>query len=325
MKRAVAALVLAFAASIASAGQAVASTCMATGFTRDGINLTAALINPGNLRGTTVDATGCNIGVYYGPGSEGKVTDTDVFGANYFGIVNNGGGVDVRNSSIHNIGEVPFNGTQHGVGVYFVDGGSGSIQKNTVRLYQKGGIVVNGEGSSAKIQNNTVTGNGRVDYIAQNGIQVSRGATGDVSNNTVSENAYTGANGASSGGVLIYGGCGDPATTGVDVKNNTLINNDVGIYLFVANATCTGAPLTPTNNSAHNNTISNDMVSNISGFGPGCGYQAGVDDVGNGDEITNNRISGAGYATQDCPAFVRPIDIESFPTTNPTVRNNRIS
>jgi hypothetical protein len=324
MKRAVAALVFAFAASLVSTGQALAVTCTQTDFTRDGINLTAAMIDPGDVTGT-VDATGCNIGIYYGPSAKAKINGAEVWGSNYFGIVNNGGDVDVKNSSVHNIGEVPFNGTQHGVGIYFVGGGTGSIQKNTVSLYQKGGIVVNGEGSSAKIQNNTVTGLGQVDFIAQNGIQVSRGATGDVNNNSVTGNAYTGANGASSGGILIYGGCGDPATTGVDVKNNTLINNDVGIYLFVANTTCDGAPLTPTNNSAHNNTISNDAVTNVSGFGDGRGYQAGVDDVGNGDEITNNRISGVGYATQDSPVFIRPIDIESFPTTNPTVRNNRIS
>jgi len=322
MKRAVAALVLAFAASIVSAGQALAATCTQTGFFRDNINLTAALINPGDFSGT-VDATGCNIGIYYGPGSKAKVNGAEVFGANYFGIVNDGGDIDVKNSSVHNIGEVPFNGSQHGVGIYFVNGGTGSIQKNTVSLYQKGGIVVNGVGSSAKIQNNTVTGLGRVDFIAQNGIQISRGATGDVNNNTVSGNAYTGANGASSGGILIYGGCGDPLTTGVDVKNNTLVNNDVGIFLFNGDATCNGAPATPTNNSAHNNTISNDAVTNTSGNGDGRGYQAGIDDVGNSDEMTNNTISGAGYATQDHPAFVRPIDTTQ--AINPTVRNNRIS
>ena len=327
MRRAVAAFVFAFAASTVGAGQALAATCTQTGFFRDTIDLTAALINPGDVTGT-VDATGCNIGVYYGPGSMAKVSSAEIFGANYFGIVNNGGDIDVKNSSVHNIGETPFNGTQHGVGIYFVAGGTGSIHNNTVSLYQKGGIVVTDVGSSAKIHNNTVTGLGRVNFIAQNGIQVSRGATGDVSNNTVSGNAYTGPNGASSGGVLIFGGCqnfdsGGPLTTDVDVKNNTLINNDVGIFLFNADPACNVAPATPTNNSAHNNTISNDAVTNTSGNGPGCGYQAGVDDVGNGDEITNNRISGAGYATQECPAFVRPIDTTQ--AINVTVRNNRIS
>ncbi len=57
--------------------------------------------------------------------------------------------------------------------------------------------------------------------------------------------------------------------------------------------------------------------------GAPAGYQAGIDDIGNGDDIHNNDISGAGYAPDNPPpAFVRPIDITSFPTTNPKVHNN---
>ena len=46
--------------------------CAATGFYRDGENLTAAQIG-GDVTGT-LDATGCDIGVYYGPGTTGSVT-----------------------------------------------------------------------------------------------------------------------------------------------------------------------------------------------------------------------------------------------------------
>ena len=56
------------------------------------------------------------------------------------------------------------------------------------------------------ISNNTVTGEGPVDYIAQNGIQLGYGAKATVTGNTVTGNAYTGANGASSGGILVVGG-----------------------------------------------------------------------------------------------------------------------
>ena len=42
--------------------------CTPTGLMRDGINLTAALVNPSGPVTGTVNATGCNIGVYYGPG-----------------------------------------------------------------------------------------------------------------------------------------------------------------------------------------------------------------------------------------------------------------
>src|SRR5689334_11458542 len=71
-----------------------AATCTPTGFFRDSINMTAALINPGNVTGN-VDATGCNIGVYYGPGASGRVNGANIYGANYFGVVNNGAAVNI--------------------------------------------------------------------------------------------------------------------------------------------------------------------------------------------------------------------------------------
>src|ERR1019366_6592549 len=104
--------------------------------------------------------------------------------------------VDFTNSVVQNIGETPPNGTQHGVAIYFAFEGNstGTIKNNTVTNYQKGGITVNGPGSSATISGNTVTGFGPVDFIAQNGIQIGFGATGTVTNNTVTGNEYTGAN-----------------------------------------------------------------------------------------------------------------------------------
>ena len=55
------------------ASPAVAVTmCMSTGFIRDGMNLTAAMIADGDVSGQTVDATGCNIGIYYGPNQRNR-------------------------------------------------------------------------------------------------------------------------------------------------------------------------------------------------------------------------------------------------------------
>ena len=50
------------------AGAAAAATCTTTGMVRDNIDLTAALKNPTAPVTGEVDATGCDIGVYYGPG-----------------------------------------------------------------------------------------------------------------------------------------------------------------------------------------------------------------------------------------------------------------
>lgn len=209
----------------------LATVCIPTGFFRDGTDLTAAQIG-GNVTGT-LDATGCDIGVYYGPATTGTVNNADIFGARYFGVVNRGGSVNVMSSSIHNVGDNPFNGSQHGIDVYYatVDTGSpfsqpactsgsttGTIDSNSITTYQKGGVVVNCTGSNVAVTNNTVTGLGPVDFIAQNGIQVSRGADGVVRGNNVSDNFYTGTVGVgpnpggqnppgweyTSGGILLY-------------------------------------------------------------------------------------------------------------------------
>ncbi len=102
-------------------GAAMAATCTETGFMRDNINLTAAQIG-GNVTGT-LDASPCNIGVYYENNHTGNVTGANISGANYYGVVVNGDigtvSVNVTNSTIHDIGEAPLNGTQHGNAIYY--------------------------------------------------------------------------------------------------------------------------------------------------------------------------------------------------------------
>ena len=89
----------------------------AAGFCRDGHELTAAKIG-GNVTGF-FNAAGCDIGVDYGPGTTGSVNKATITNAKYFGVVNYDGNVDVKNSTISRIGELPFNGTQHGVGILY--------------------------------------------------------------------------------------------------------------------------------------------------------------------------------------------------------------
>jgi hypothetical protein len=202
--------------------------CAPTGFYRDGIDLTAAQIG-GNVTGP-LDATGCNIGVYYGPGASGAVDNADIHGANYYGIVANAANVSVTNSQIHNIGENPFNGAQHGVGVDYTtlnqDGTStgaaatGTLSGNTISSYQKNGVVVSGPGTVVTVKNNTVTGNGPVNYIAQNGI--ASGASATVTGNTVSGHFYTPAT-VTACGLLFF------QADGVKQRMNTLFDNQTNI------------------------------------------------------------------------------------------------
>lgn len=298
-----------------------AATCSPTGLFRDGINLTAAMINPGDVSGATVDATGCNIGIFFGPGASGSVDSSQVMNANYFGIVVAGdtvdaGGnetavgatsVDVTNNAVSNVGEMPLNGDQHGVGIYYRacasnSSATGNIAGNTLTNYQKGGIVLSCSGVAASISGNTVTGQGPVNYIAQNGIQVGYGASSQIMRNTVTGNAYSGTNNAASAGILIVGGpCfGLPLTTGIQNVKNTVDGNDVGVWLANLNTDCVSPPTTNTNNKVINNEISNGAVTNVSGNGFPFGYQAGISDTGVNDKLINNQISGVGYAPSNC-------------------------
>lgn len=311
------------------------TACTPTGFFRDSINLTAALINPAVVNGP-VNAAGCNIGVYYAPGASGDIKNADIAYANYFGVVVDGSSgttsVDIINSTFHDIGEQPaFNGTQHGVAIYYAafnatGSASGKVSGNRIERYQKGGIVVNGVGSNVLVQNNEVIGLGPIGFIAQNGIQFGYGSSGSAMKNTVSGNRYTGTS-TVSGGIIVVGGpgygtCpdGNPCayTTGIQITQNTVTNNDIGIFLTNLKTALGDPPDDQTNIKAVNNTISNDALTNQYG---GVGYQAGVADTGNNDKIINNKISGAGYAPS--AAWTFEIDADASFTNRAKVHANK--
>ena len=151
------------------------------------------------------------------------------------------------------------------------------------------------------VSGNTMTGDGPADYIAQNGIQLGRGATGTISGNTVTGNAYTGTNDASSAGILVFGGGSygrsRPASRSPTTRSPTTT------WASTSTTPTRGIqrPTTKTKNSIVNNTISNDEATNVSGNGSPDGYQAGIVDFGNSDNIVNNKISGLGYLQLNAP------------------------
>jgi hypothetical protein len=232
--------------------------------------------------------------------------------------------VDVLNSSIRDIGDNPLNGNQRGVAVYYrayLLGGSatGKISGNTIGNYQKGGIVVNGAGSNAVVSNNIVNGQAPVSYIAQNGIQFGFGSSGSAMKNTVTGNQYTGSDTASGGIIVVggpgYGTCPDGPclyTTGIQIVQNIVTNNDIGVWLTNLEADFSAA-LDATNVKAVNNTISNSAFTN------GICYQAGVADQGNNDKIINNTISGAGYGPETSSCYAVHIDADTSFTNRPKV------
>jgi len=123
-------------------------------------------------------------------------------------------------------------GCQEGVGIEIRDldasdgGTTVAVMDNTVVSYQKGGIVANGEGVSARIFGNTVVGFGPTTVIAQNGIQFGFGAAGTADGNYIQGNFYSPATFASAG-ILVFG---FQQGSNVQIpKTNVFVGNQVDI------------------------------------------------------------------------------------------------
>jgi hypothetical protein len=277
---------------------------------------------------------------------QGNWPTTVCYDSLYGILVGGGAALSLTNSTVEQIGAYPLNGCQGGVGVQVGLSptnqiGLALLSGDTIETPWKNGITVDGPGSYGDITKTVVTGDGPTPIIAQNGIQVSFGATGSVTHSTITGNNYTGTGEASATGILVVGGggsvCGigpsSPLVERATFEDNTLTGNDVGIDLFNVNSACTKSATTPTRDTVQGNVIQNSHGypspdANISGWSATVGYQAGVSDAGNDDVICNNTISGAGYAPRGSlpnpapPAFVRPIGVVSEPAINPQTSGN---
>ena len=238
------------------------------------------------------------------------------------GILFDGASGSITNTEIMNINQnhgTALSGCQEGNGIEVRNFGSSpttvrvSIDGNVITAYQKTGIVANGD-TDATITENVVTGYGPQGYIAQNGIQIGFGATALVKRNEVSGNSYTGTS-DDSGGILLVAGpyYGSAYSVGDQIMNNTLTNNDIGVWLSQAESDGVTPPPTATNVKVVSNLITNNAVTN------GYGYQAGISDQGNNDKLINNTISGAGYTS----AGMYTIDASSPYAARPKVHANK--
>jgi hypothetical protein len=282
--------------------------------------LTAAQIG-GNVNGD-LDATGCDIGVYYNGDNTGTVKGANIHDANQYGVfVDNNAGdvtVDVSDSTISNIGHhtggtFTPNGTQGGVGIYYsaLNGSSsvnGKISNNDVNQYQKGGIVVNGTNATADVRNNSITGLSNVPFIAQNGIQFGYGGSGQAMGNTVDGNWYTGANWASTG-ILVF------ESDNVNVVKNTLTHNQTGVD---AESWCYFDVPTANNNKFVNNDISgSDYGAIVAAYS----LSSECDAQANNNKVTNNSISGTNSAGSEGVFVGSAVVTGSY---SPTADNNKV-
>lgn len=182
---------------------------------------------PDNLKGSVVSINGSqNILVEgFTIDGGGNANQSILAGVEIVG----GGDVTLRTNTIKGLDG--GGGANTGFGVKIggnAENGTAEIVFNTIKEYQKGGVFVQNDGSSAVIRQNQITGLGPTTQIAQNGIEVRSGATAQILFNSVQANEFTGS-GFSSAGILLF-----DLPMQVLVQGNTSSSNDVGIFLELA-------------------------------------------------------------------------------------------
>ena len=149
-------------------------------------------------------------------GASGAITNNKVLGLQQGSIgdgCQEGNAIEVRNTAATGTPQVTVTG-------------------NTVSRYQKTGVLVKGQ-VSATVTGNTITGYGPVDFIGQNGIQVSFGATALVESNTISDNFYL-PKSWDACGLLIY------HADGVKVGKNAFSGNEKNLCNTARGGTFSG-------------------------------------------------------------------------------------
>lgn len=171
--------------------------------------------------------------------------------------VDSGGSALITDNHITEIRDTPFSGCQNGIGVLVGrnlenTAGVATVVHNLIDRYQKGAVVVDGllsgpPVSMAEVAFNEIVGIGPTVVIAQNGVQVSRGAQADVHHNKISRNNYALPLTVGEGIILFQAGADARAhhnysflnddgvgifgTSGMEISYNRVEQNDFdGIY-----------------------------------------------------------------------------------------------
>lgn len=163
------------------------------------------------IRGPSATSCGSiRTGIFVRDGAKGTIHDNSI--------------VDIRDTFDNG----HLSGCQNGIGIAvgrqaWGTTGLAVITHNEISGFQKGGIVVDNAGTAATIDGNTVSGIGATTFIAQNGIQISRGATATVTGNTISGINYAGPWDAC--GLLLYDAGGVAQNSNMFRNNNKNLCN----------------------------------------------------------------------------------------------------
>ena len=316
------------------------SACMAS---------TRVVIDICGSSGSTVTMTGVTIS----GGANGEAADTNSCGGPSIrgAQVADGETLDISQSTVTNTYSSSGSGywgcqTNAALGIRVGSQALGAVghlvaDHLTVERYTKGGIVVDGPGSSTTITHSLVEGDqlaGASAVSSRNGIQISRGASGAVSSTTVSGNECDiaspicgpdpNANDQSDGIILYDPTTGQTPVPTITLSGNTLTGNDVGIYT----AQMTGTPMISGNTVNANryegieldegtaSVVNNQITGN--GGASGDGVFATQGDYGTTDTtatLTGNTISG-----NPTGVFAEDVAVDAF-TTHLTVQRNALT
>lgn len=218
---------------------------------------------------------------------------TDLVGIYY---QNASGTIDHVTARFQELDQADF-GCQDGLAIYAQSGYASTlaatvvIESSNVHDYDKNGITVDGNEITATVSGNYVVGIGATPLIAQNGIQVSRGAGGKVESNIVTDDVYTNPPDCqasddcySASGILLYDSGGTSAAP-MTVSGNTVTNTQGAIVLYG-----------DTGGTADYNTVSSNRITTSPGI-EGAYFIDGIDMCGNHNSATANIImnsSGSG-------------------------------
>jgi hypothetical protein len=203
--------------------QSSSSNCLPTG-----TGLTAKVVNE-DVIGETIDVGNCDVGAFFS--ENGQVEDAS-FTQNasdpasgvqrQYAVLVDGANVNVTESNV----DVTDDYVHQFIGIGYRNGASGTIAENAVTGFHRVGILLDGSGTSAVVRSNDVTGIGeKTTGWAENGIQVSGGATGTVNDNEIS-NHWWDLNSFVSSGIIVF------ESDEVTVQHNTFAGNDASLVLL---------------------------------------------------------------------------------------------
>jgi|GEM_PF-7016101 len=191
----------------------------------------------------SVDAHGCDVGIYVPKNSTATLDHTDIHDANKYGIfVDDNSKLTVDHTTIEKIGDHSGttwspSGVQTGDGMWFSKS-TGTVDHTDVMQYQKNGYAFRNN-SSVGVEHSTATGNNTYGVNAQNGFEYISSNVADFQHNDSKNNHFTMGpeQEASATGYLFCSETGTILTVAdFGANHDTASNNDVN---FVASPTGT--------------------------------------------------------------------------------------